>query len=412
MTGQERRATAGLAALFATRMLGLFLVLPVFALHARGLPGGVDAQAAGLAFGIYGLTQALLLIPFGLASDRYGRKPILLLGLVLFALGSVWAVYADSVFQLTCARALQGAGAISAVITATLADLTRDSQRTKAMAVIGGSIALSFAASLVLGPLLYARVGMAGIFAIIAVLATLGMVVVVCLPKPPESAIIAKKAFASLLADTDLRRLNFGVFCLHFVQMALFSLVPIWLAQRLQLPAQLHAWVYLPALVGSLAVAMPWLMKAEREGRQRSAFLVGIFCLILAAVGLGAFALVSGLASFHQTFGLSAPWILGFLLLVFFIGFNMLEASLPSLVSRLAPSHSKGAALGVYNTSQALGLFAGPVVAGILQRWFGEVTVFSLCAVILCVWYLVAPGLTKWPGRSNLESESQHGISQ
>jgi MFS family permease len=390
-------------------MLGLFLVLPVFALHARQLPGGDNALMVGLAFGIYGLTQACLQIPFGAASDRLGRKPVMVAGLLLFALGSVVAALADTVLGLLLGRALQGAGAISAVVTATLADATRDSQRTKAMAVIGGSIALTFALSLVISPVLYGKIGLSGLFWVIAALALLGIVVVWkgLAPEERDQLTDSGKSWTirKLLTEPNLIRLNLGVFSLHLVQMAMFAVVPLWLLNKAGLPAAEHWKLYLPTLLGSLVIMAPLLMRAERMGKNRQLFVGAI--VLLALVQLGFAAVGSGWFSSN---GLVPMAIL---LLLFFLGFNILEASLPSLVSRLAPAESKGAALGIYNTTQALGLFVGPALAGGLQKWYGEAAVFLSCAAVLLLWSMVAPGLTRWPGRSNKqEREQDNGISQ
>ena len=406
MTSGERRATAWLASLFATRMLGLFLVLPVFAVHASQLPGGDNSLWVGLAFGMYGLTQACLQIPFGAASDRLGRKPVMIAGLLIFALGSAVAAVADTVTGLMIGRGLQGAGAISAVVTAALADATRDSQRTKAMAVIGASIALTFALSLVAAPVLYGWIGMGGLFWVIGALALAG-VLVVWKGMPPEQRVQASDEdllalrewpLTRLLKDPDLLRLNLGVFSLHVVQMAMFAVVPLWLVQKGALGATEHWKLYLPALILSLIIMAPLLMRYERQGKGKQLFVGAVILLVLVQLGLAALGLAGA-----TSYGLA--WM-AILLLAFFVGFTILEASLPSLVSRLAPKQAKGSALGIYNTTQAFGLFVGPALAGALQKWYGEAAVFFVCAAVLLLWSMVAPGLTKWPGRSN-KNESE-----
>ncbi|WP_372657839.1 MFS transporter [Hydrogenophaga sp.] len=390
MTRTERRASGALASLFALRMLGLFLVLPVFALEAARYPGGDDPARVGLAMGIYGLTQAFLQIPFGLASDRFGRKPVIVAGLALFALGSALAAWAPDLTWLTLGRALQGAGAISAAVTAFLADVTRDSVRTKAMAMVGASIALMFALSLLLGPLLGAWIGLSGIFALTCVLALAGMALVVWgAPAEPVRARAAGTVrwggLSEVLRHVGLLRLNLGVFVLHAVQLAMWMAVPALLVQA-GLPKIGHWQVYLPAVVASLLVMGGVLFPMERRGRLRAVFLAAIG--LIALVQLGLLWAVSGSAA-------PGLWLLGGLLFVFFIGFNTLEASQPSLASRLAPAHARGAALGVYNTLQSLGFFAGGAVGGWLFKVHGAAGLFTVCAAASLVWLALA-----WPMRA------------
>lgn len=390
MTGTERRASASLAAIFALRMLGLFLVLPVFALEASRLPGGDDASRVGWAMGLYGLTQALLQIPFGVASDRWGRKPTIVVGLLVFALGSAVAAGASDLTWLAVGRALQGAGAISAAVTAFLADVTRDGVRTKAMAIIGGSIALMFATSLVLAPLLAALVGLSGIFALTTGLALLGIAVVIWWA-PPEPVIDAPGAprprtgWGVVLRDPALLRLNFGVFVLHAVQLAMWMAVPALLVQA-GLDQPEHWRVYLPAVLVSLLLMGGLLFPLERRGYLRGAFLFAVALLVL--VQLALWALV-------QPGATPSVWTLGGVLLLFFTSFNMLEASQPSLVSRLAPAHARGAALGLYNTLQSLGFFVGGAIGGGLVHAHGPSGLFVVCAVAALLWLVVA-----WPMRA------------
>jgi MFS family permease len=383
MTRQELRSSGSLALIFALRMLGLFLVLPVFALEAQHYAGGNDPAMVGLALGMYGLTQAVFQLPLGLASDRFGRKKVIIVGLLVFALGSLVAALADSLMGLVWGRALQGAGAVSAAVTALLADLTRDSVRTKAMAMVGGSIALMFSLALVLSPLLAGWVGLSGIFWITLALTLAGMAAVLWVvpPEPLQHTAMPRGRFADLLAYPDLLRLNAGVFVLHTVQMAMWVAVPTLLVQA-GLVKTAHWQVYLPAVLLSFA-ALGRLFAMERKGQLRSALLLAIVLVLLVQAGLGALTLAGDAPSL---------WLLGAAMLVFFIGFNMLEATQPSLVSRMAPERLRGAALGAYNTLQSLGLFAGGFLGGWLSRHGSLTGVFAATALLCVVWLVVT-----WP---------------
>jgi MFS family permease len=394
MTRHELRASLSLASLYALRMLGLFLVLPVFAVHATQIAGGASTLQVGLVLGAYSLTQGMLQLPFGMASDRFGRKPVIVFGLVLFALGSLVAALAQDITLTIIGRALQGTGAISAAVTACIADQTRDSQRTKAMALVGASIGLTFALSLVLAPALYAAIGMSGLFHLTAVLAVLGIVVVVWgvppLPPVPQAkageAHLNRTSLRDVLHDAELMRLNFGIFALHFVQMAMFVVLPAWLVDRAGLSLAEHWKLYLPVVLVSFALMTPPLGWSERRGKVRPLFLASV--LLVAGVEL-AYALGPGQA-----------WWLGALMLVFFTAFNILEALIPSMVSRLAPADARGTALGVYNTTQAIGLFAGGAGGGWAASAFGGAGVFLVCALLMLVWAGVAATARRWPGRS------------
>ena len=383
MTRQELRSSGSLALIFALRMLGLFLVLPVFALEAQHYAGGNDPAMVGLALGMYGLTQAVFQLPLGLASDRFGRKKVIIVGLLVFALGSLVAALADSLMGLVWGRALQGAGAVSAAVTALLADLTRDSVRTKAMAMVGGSIALMFSLALVLSPLLAGWVGLSGIFWITLALTLAGIAAVLWVvpPEPLQHTAMPRGRFADLLAYPDLLRLNVGVFVLHTVQMAMWVAVPTMLVQA-GLVKTAHWQVYLPAVLLSFA-ALGRLFAMERKGQLRSALLLAIVLVLLVQAGLGALTLAGDAPSL---------WLLGAAMLVFFIGFNMLEATQPSLVSRMAPERLRGAALGAYNTLQSLGLFAGGFLGGWLSRHGSLTGVFAATALLCVVWLVVT-----WP---------------
>lgn len=380
MTAAERRASISLASIFALRMLGLFLVLPVFALEAARYPGGDDPARVGLAMGIYGLTQALLQIPLGMASDRWGRKRVILLGLALFAAGSMVAATARSLDFLMLGRALQGAGAISAAITAFIADVTRDEVRTKAMAMVGISIALMFALSLVFSPILAAHIGLSGLFWLTATLALVGMAVVawVVPPEPQEYVDAGRGGLREVLAHNGLLRLDLGVFVLHAVQLAMWMAVPALLVQA-GLAQPEHWKVYLTALVLSFVVMGGVLFRLERRGYLRAVFLFAIGLILLVQVGFW----------FSATHTPSLP-LLAVGLFLFFMGFNTLEASQPSLASRLAPAHARGAALGVYNTLQSVGFFAGGAAGGWISSHHGPQGLFMVCGGLSLLWLVVA----------------------
>ena len=381
MTRTELRASGSLASIFALRMLGLFLVLPVFALEARKYPGGDDPALIGLAMGIYGLTQGLLQIPFGMASDRLGRKRVIVFGLLIFALGSLIAGSADTLTGLLVGRSVQGAGAVSAAVTALLADLTRDSVRTKAMALVGASIGLMFALSLVVSPVIAAHIGLSGLFVLTAVLALLGTAVVVWgVPAEPMAhKDAARGGLRQVLSSPALLRLNIGVFVLHAVQLAMWVAIPAFLVQA-GLGKDDHWQIYLPAVLGSF-VLMGSIFALERRGYLRAVFLGAIALIALVQVAL-----------LWVSSGAPSVMCLAWLLFAFFCGFNVLEATQPSLVSRIAPAASRGAAMGVYNTLQSLGFFAGGVMGGQLVKSYGTQGLFLTCAALMVLWLVVA-----WP---------------
>jgi MFS family permease len=381
MTALERRASSTLSSIFALRMLGLFLVLPVFALEARKYPGGDDPALIGLAMGIYGLTQGVLQIPFGIASDKFGRKPVILLGLLVFAVGSLWAAFTDNMQGLLIGRALQGAGAVSAAVTALLADLTRDIVRTKAMALVGASIGLMFALSLVLSPWLAGWIGLSGLFLLTATLAVGGMAVVHWLvPEQPfMHAASERSGLGAVLVHKELMRLNLGVFILHAVQLAMWVAIPAMLVQA-GLDKHEHWQIYLPAVLASFVV-MGLVFAMERRGYLRAAFLV--------AVGLIALVQLALLWLGSMTPSLQA---LALVLFVFFCGFNALEATMPSLTSRVASVSARGTAMGLYNTLQSLGFFAGGWIGGLCAKWYGTQGIFSSCTLLMVLWLVVA-----WP---------------
>ena len=392
MTPLERRASASLASLFALRVLGLFLVLPVFALEASRYPGGANAAQVGLAFGIYGLAQACLQIPFGLAADRWGRKPVIVFGLFLFALGSLWAAVATDLESLLMARALQGSGAISAAVTALLADLTRNTVRTKGIALVGASISVMFVLSLVIAPGLNALIGLPGLFALTAGLAGLGVVAVLWwVPRAPmlKQRVDPLNGLRAVLQNPQLLRLNFGVFSLHAIQLAMWMVIPDLLV-RAGLIKVAHWQVYLPAVVGSLVVLGGVLFRLERRGHLRGALLTAVVCLLLAQVGFYAYLHTGASATWGYLSGLG---IIGFLLFLFFIGFNAMEASQPSLVSKFVLPEHRGAALGVFNTAQSLGFFVGGAAGGWLLQNTSAPVVFASCAGWVLVLALLIRGL-------------------
>lgn len=385
MTPEERRAGTSLASIFALRMLGLFLILPVFSLYAKTLPGGDDLGLIGFALGAYGLTQAVFQIPFGIASDRFGRKRVIVIGLLLFALGSFVAAWAPDLHWIIVGRIIQGAGAISAAVTALAADLTREEHRTKVMAMIGSSIGLVFALSLVGAPVLYGLVGMGGLFVLTGVLAlgAIGLLLKAVPAAPPLQA-RAKLPFSRVLFDADLLRLNWGIFTLHIVQMAMFVVLPHALVGHGELPAADHWKVYLPAVLASFAIMVPAIIAAERRDKMRPVFAGAVGLLVIVQLGL---------YFFGATLGSLGLWIL-----LFFVAFNILEATLPSLVSRTAHPATKGAALGVYNTTQAMGLFIGGALGGYLGQHFGDNSVFAVSAA-LCTTWLGVTAFMKFPQR-------------
>lgn len=380
MTALERRTVSSLALLYSFRMLGLFMVLPLLALYAGDMEGATPAMI-GLALGIYGLTQACLQIPFGWLSDQLGRKPIIIAGLLLFALGSVVAAMADGIFGIIIGRTLQGAGAIASTVMALVADLTREEQRTKAMAVVGMSIGLSFAVALVLGPVVASAGGLSAVFWFTAALALVGIVIVLGLVPNPEVTGVAHQEVGTraglvgrTLRDPALALLDFGVFTLHFILMACFLVVPGFLEQSAGIDRSHHWMVYLPALVLSIAGMVPMMIVAERGGRPRQMFALGIGLLLVAIAALG---FTSVAVVFYV--GL---WL-------FFVGFNYLEATLPSLVSKTVFSGGKGTAMGVYSTCQFMGAFAGGAGGGWILQHFGVGALIGVCIGLAASWLLI-----------------------
>ena len=384
MTAGERRAASTLSGLFGLRMIGLFMILPVFALYAEHLQG-VTPLLVGMAIGAYGLTQALLQIPAGMLSDRIGRKPVIVAGLLIFAAGSVLAATAHSIHWVIIGRALQGAGAIASTVMALLADLTREEHRTKAMAFMGASIGVSFAVAMVAGPVLNHWVGVPGIFWITAILAIGGIgVVFLWVPTPSHSsrhrdAQPVPAQFARVLRDGQLLRLNFGIFSLHMLLTASFTVVPLALRDYAGLASGYHSWVYLGVMVGSLVLMVPAVIVAEKRRQIKAVFLGAVALLVASELSLW---------KLHDSL-----LVIVTALFVFFTAFNILEATLPSLVSKVAPPDSKGTAMGFYSSSQFLGAFLGGALGGWLHGSFGIGGVFLGSAAMAAVWWLVASGM-------------------
>lgn len=392
MSRTEILSGASLASIFALRMLGLFLILPVFAVYAKGLSGGQSATLVGLAMGIYGLTQSFGQIPFGAASDKYGRKPVIIAGLILFAIGSFIAAVASDISWVIIGRAVQGAGAISAAVTAFIADSTREEHRTKAMAMVGGSIGLTFALSLVAAPLLFKLIGMGGIFALTGILSVLAILVVIYLVPAAPALPVQRVPFSAVLRNGELMRLNFGVFALHLMQMAMFVVLPSALISYAGLPLAEHWKVYLPVVLASFVLMLPAIFIGEKRGKMKQVFVGAIALLLLVQLGMWQF--------------LHNPMLLIALLFLFFVAFNIMEASLPSLVSRIAPPAAKGAALGVYNTLQSLGLFCGGALGGLLKQHAGPSSVFMLGTALTLGWLIIASNMQNLPRRGRVQTQA------
>jgi len=384
MSPTELRASIGLASVYGLRMLGLFIILPIFAIYAEHLPGGDSHLLIGVALGAYGLTQAILQIPAGWLSDHYGRKPVIYAGLILFAIGSLIAASADNIYWIIAGRIIQGAGAINAAVMALTADLTREDHRTKAMAMIGMTIGFSFALSMVLSPLLYARIGMSGIFIMTAVLAVLAILVIAFfIPNPAITRFHTDteangKRLGEVLRNKDLLRLDFGIFSLHAILMSVFMQVPFLLKNN-GLYTDFHWKVYLPVMLLAFVLMIPPMILADRKSKPKEVFMGAIVLAALAQLTL---------LIFHASlFSIAVS------LLMFFIAFNLLEAMLPSLVSKTAPLAAKGTAMGVYSSVQFLGAFVGATAGGFLMQFFGGNAVLIFAMVLLALWLWVASGM-------------------
>ena len=379
MTPLERRATLTLASIYGLRMLGLFFILPVFAVYAQTLPQGHDKLLVGLALGIYGLTQAAMQIPFGMASDRLGRKPVMVFGLLIFAIGSFVAGYSNELHLIIIGRAIQGAGAISAAISAMIADSTREQHRTKAMATVGMTIGLSFILSLIFGPVIYHAISVPGMFNLTGVLALVAIAVVIwVVPAAPvvRNAEELQAHWARAVLTPALIKLNFSIFVVNFLQVSMFVVVPVALVKYAGIPLMHHWMVYLPVTLISFALAIPGIIWAEKYGYMKPVFVGAVALLVFTMVGFA--------------FGYKHPVGIIAALFFFFLAFNLMEALLPSLVSRTAPPSRKGLAMGFYNTGQSLGLFAGGATGGYLAQNFNREAVFLAAALLALVWLLVS----------------------
>jgi predicted MFS family arabinose efflux permease len=380
MTRSEKRATWSLASIYAFRMLGLFLVMPVLSLFAEQLEGATPALI-GLAIGIYGIVQSLLQIPFGLVSDRFGRKKVIVAGLLLFFAGSVIAALSTDIYGIIIGRAIQGSGAIAAAVMALVADLTQEVHRTKAMALIGASIGVSFGVAITAGPVIASFVGVHGIFWLIGGLALLAILIILLLvPNPRLSrkhreAQVIPSHFSEVLTHPELLRLDYGIFILHLVMTASFVVVPLLMRDAGLVPAR-HWMVYLPVFVLSLAFMIPFIILAEKKQKMKGVFLGAVSALILAFLGMSLFH-----TDLFQVIGL---------LLLFFSGFNLLEAILPSLISKTAPGDLRGTAMGIYSTCQFMGAGIGGAAGGWCYGHYGAGGVFMACTALVGSWLLLA----------------------
>lgn len=388
MTAAERRTALSLATIFALRMLGLFMILPVFSLYAEHLQG-VTPTLIGVAIGVYGLTQAALQIPFGMLSDRFGRKPMIAAGLLIFAAGSMVAAVADSIAGVILGRALQGMGAVASVVMALAADLTREENRTKTMAVIGITIGMSFVVSLIAGPVLDQWIGVPGIFWLTAALALGGIgVLYVWVPQPAQvrshrdtQAVPAQ--LLEVLRNPQLARIDVGIFTLHMLLTATFVVMPLVLRDNVGLASHHHWYIYMPVMVLAMAVMIPLVIIAEKRRRMKEVLLGAV--LVLAVAEADFWFLVQSLPGV----------VLG--LLLFFIAFNVLEAILPSYIAKVAPPDKKGTAMGAYSSSQFLGAFTGGAVGGWLYGLYGLKMVFVFCAAAALCWAFIAGSLRQPP---------------
>lgn len=376
----EKRAVFSIASLYGFRMLGLFMVLPVMSLYFEGYRQS-SAFMLGLALGIYGLTQAIFQIPLGLLSDKIGRRPVIFGGLLLFILGSVVAAYTDSAVGVIIGRALQGMGAIASTLMALVTDLTAEQNRTKAMATIGGSIGISFALAMVLGPIVASSFGMEGIFWLTALLGLVGAIILVnAIPKTfsmrkNRETNTDLQRLGYLLREPSLIRLNLGIFFLHLTLMAAFVVIPTVLVQQLGIKPDQLWWVYLCLLGGGFIAMLPAMIFAERRNAQKKIFVLAVGLMTIAMFVLG---------------NAQSAAITVSMLFVYFAAFNLLEASLPSWLSKVCPVGNRGTAMGIYSTCQFLGTFIGGILGGFALANVGIDGLFWLLALMLLFWCFVA----------------------
>lgn len=384
----ELKATGFLATIFGLRMFGLFMILPIFAVYGKNLEGATPLLI-GTAIGAYGLLQACFQIPFGMMSDRFGRRPLLLVGLLLFIAGGAVAAMSDHIYGVIAGRALQGAGAIASVIMALVGDVVSERHRTRAMALIGMSVGGSFILALILGPLLAQWLGLSGLFWLTTIMGFLAFLVALVVPAPKAlqgEALPASQRFKKAFASASLRRLDAGIFILHLIMTASFVVVPALLSERLGMSLRSHSLLYLVVMVTGFLAMVPLIIRAERRGsvpvKRFAVVLLGLSQLVLA---------LAGAELWHFVLGL----------LVFFTAFNLLEALLPSLVGRAAPAGTRGTAMGVYSTSQFLGVFIGGQLGGALYQWVGPEAVFYGCGVLTLLWLAVLAGFDELPKLDN-----------
>ncbi len=395
MTSAELRSTWGLGSVFSLRMLGMFMVLPILTSYGMHLQGA-NEFLVGVAIGIYGLSQALFQIPFGLMSDKIGRKPLIVIGLIIFIIGSIVAALSDSIWGIIIGRALQGAGAISAAVMALLSDLTREQNRTKAMAFLGISFGLTFAIALVLGPIITHLIGLNGLFWGIALLAVGAIALTIfVVPNTNTHILNRESAFVkgnlkTVLAQPQLLKLNIGILCLHTLLMSSFVALPLIMTKAGFL-AQDHWKAYLVTMLISFVAVLPFIIYAEKYRKMKQVFL---FCIVLLAV-----------AEITLWFSGSQLWVIILGLQLFFIGFNIMEAILPSLISKEAPAGYKGTAMGVYSTSQFLGVALGGIVGGWLYNFEGADTVFIGGLILTILWFVVSLTMKQPPYVSSIRIE-------
>lgn len=391
LTGTEFRSTAAIATIYMARLLGLFMIYPVFAHFAGGLAGATPTTI-GLALGVYGLTQGLLQIPFGLLSDRFGRRTLVVLGLAIFCIGSVVAALSVSIWGVVLGRALQGGGAIGSVLLAAVADVTRPETRTRAMAIVGVSIGFSFMLAIVLGPLVAVIAGLSGIFWLTSVFALAGIgiaFIVIPTRETHDAGVgIARTSLRQLLTDRRLLELDFAIFILHAAMTALFLAVPMVVAQAMDLRGGSEWVVYLPVLVAAAVLMVPFVIIAEKYGRFGEVRLLAIALIALSELAM-------------LVLGGNAIGVVG-ALVIFFTAFTILESLLPSALTKAAPASAKGTASGLYSSSQFIGIFIGGTIGGLAMEFGGTTAVLVFVLAITLFWGLVQWALGRAPlGENN-----------